>query len=107
MSPHPLRRAAITYALNQNYPKEHLTERANVGVDVLDARYDAVKEGEKRKRRDRFFGLLECAASHATRISNDHLADGPGSTPLRENNDIEVPKRYVPVGRQPSPSRNP
>ncbi|AUV81624.1 integrase [Salinigranum rubrum] len=58
VSPHPLRRAAITYALNQNYPKEHLAERANVGVDVLDAHYDAAKEEEKRKRRDRFFDLL-------------------------------------------------
>lgn len=57
-SPHPLRRSAITYHLNQDWPKEKLSERANVSVSVLDDHYDARTEGEKATTRKQFLENL-------------------------------------------------
>jgi site-specific recombinase XerD len=58
MSPHPLRRAAITYHLNRDWPKEKVSERANVSVEVLDEHYDARKESEKRRTRKQYLDNL-------------------------------------------------
>lgn len=54
LSPHPLRRAAITYHLNRDWPKEKLSERANVSVSILEEHYDARTEDEKVAARKRF-----------------------------------------------------
>lgn len=58
MSPHPIRRAAITYHLNQEWPKDKLSERANVSGDVMDKHYDSRSEREKRKTRRRYLDNL-------------------------------------------------
>lgn len=58
ISPHPLRRAAITYHLNREWPKEKLSERANVSVEVLDKHYDARSEREKRNTRKQYLSNL-------------------------------------------------
>lgn len=58
MSPHPLRRAASTYYLNQEWPKEKLSERANVTVGVLEEHYDTRKEDEKVRTREQYLGNL-------------------------------------------------
>lgn len=57
-SPHPLRRSAITYHLNQDWPKEKLSERANVSVSVLDDHYDARTENEKATTRKQYLENL-------------------------------------------------
>lgn len=57
----PLRRRAITYPLDQNIPKQHVSGRANVTVDVLETHYDARTEDEKAASRkqmlDRLYAL--------------------------------------------------
>lgn len=54
VSPHPLRRAAITYHLKVGWPKEKLSERADVSVKVLEEHYDARTNEEKRQGRNEF-----------------------------------------------------
>ena len=51
VSPHPIRRSAITAHLNADVPKEITADRVNVSVDVLDKHYDARSETEKRELR--------------------------------------------------------
>lgn len=51
VSPHPIRRSAITAHLNSDVPKEITADRVNVSVDVLDKHYDARSESEKRELR--------------------------------------------------------
>ena len=58
MSPHPLRRASISYHLNREWPKEKVSERANVSVEVLDKHYDARKESAKRRVRKQYVDNL-------------------------------------------------
>ncbi|WP_148413441.1 site-specific integrase [Haloferax sp. KTX1] len=57
-SPHPVRRAAITYHLNRDWPSEKISERANVSVDVLDEHYDSRTEGERAKTRKQYLDNL-------------------------------------------------
>jgi len=57
-SPHPVRRAAITYHLNRDWPGEKISERANVSVDVLDEHYDSRTEGERAKTRKQYLDNL-------------------------------------------------
>ena len=59
LSLHPIRRGSITYQINQSYPKEKLSERVDVSVEVLDKHYDARTEEEQRKGRREFLDLLE------------------------------------------------
>lgn len=55
VSPHPIRRGAITHWLNEGHRKELISERMNVSVKTLDEHYDARTESEKRNlRRDMF-----------------------------------------------------
>ena len=55
VSPHPVRRSAITYYLNDEWEKWHVSERANVSEKVLDEHYDARTKAEQRKGRARYF----------------------------------------------------
>jgi site-specific recombinase XerD len=57
-SAHPVRRAAITYHLNRNWPKEKISERANVSIDVLDEHYDGRSEGERAMTRKQYLDNL-------------------------------------------------
>jgi len=59
LSLHPIRRGSITYQINQGYPKEKLSERVDVSVEVLDKHYDARTEEEQRKGRREFLDLLD------------------------------------------------
>lgn len=57
-SPHPIRRAAVTYHLNRDWPREKVSERANVSVDVLDEHYDSRTEGERAMTRKQYLDNL-------------------------------------------------
>lgn len=51
-SMHPIRRGSITYHLNQGWPKEKVSERCDVSLDVLDKHYnEQTKEDERETRR--------------------------------------------------------
>lgn len=55
VSPHPIRRSAITAWLNEGHRKELISDRMDVSTDTLDKHYDARTESEKRQlRRDAF-----------------------------------------------------
>lgn len=58
MSPHPFRRAAVTYHLNQGWPKEKLSERADVSIDILDKHYDARTKSEEAATRRQYLDNL-------------------------------------------------
>lgn len=53
VSPHPIRRSAITHHLNEDVPVQLASERMNVSVDTLEDHYDARSEEEKRQGRHR------------------------------------------------------
>ncbi|MDF9744520.1 tyrosine-type recombinase/integrase [Natrinema salsiterrestre] len=51
ISPHPVRRGAITAHLNRDVPVEIASERMNVSIETLELHYDARSKEEKRKNR--------------------------------------------------------
>jgi len=57
VSPHPLRRSAITNFLNQGHSKELVSDRMDVSVSVIEAHYDGRTEDEKRKVRREMFEM--------------------------------------------------
>lgn len=57
VSPHPLRRSAITNSLNDGHSKELISDRMDVSVDVLDKHYDARSESDKRELRREMFEM--------------------------------------------------
>lgn len=52
--PHAIRSGAITAHLNEDIPKEIVSERANTSEGVLEQHYDERTLEEKRKRRERY-----------------------------------------------------
>ncbi|WP_238992758.1 tyrosine-type recombinase/integrase [Halorubrum distributum] len=59
VSPHPIRRSAITAWLNEGHAKELLSGRMNVSSKTLDKHYDARTESEKRELRKEAFGMID------------------------------------------------
>lgn len=57
VTPHTIRRSAITYWLNEGQNKEHLSQRMDVSTKTMDKHYDARTEEEKRQRRQESFGI--------------------------------------------------
>lgn len=55
---HPIRRGSITYHIDRGWPKEKLSERVDVSVDVLNKHYDARRKEDKRQGRQEFIDLL-------------------------------------------------
>jgi site-specific recombinase XerD len=51
VSPHDIRRGALTHLLKEDVPKEVVSDRANVGRDVLDKHYNQMTEEEKMEQR--------------------------------------------------------
>ncbi|WP_226479977.1 tyrosine-type recombinase/integrase [Natrinema amylolyticum] len=54
VSPHPIRRSAITDHLNSDVPKDVVSDRMNVSQKVLDKHYDARTEEEKANTRKQY-----------------------------------------------------
>ena len=54
LSPHPIRRGAITYHLQKDTPERVVSGRMDVGLDVLDRHYDERTPQEKLKQRRRY-----------------------------------------------------
>lgn len=57
VSPHPLRRSAITNYLNEGHSKRLVSDRMDVSVDVLETHYDARSKDEKREVRREMFDM--------------------------------------------------
>jgi len=55
---HPVRRGSITDHLNRGWPKESLSERVDVSVEVLTKHYDARTEQDALDRREEFRDLV-------------------------------------------------
>jgi integrase len=51
LSPHPFRRGAITHHLQQDTPERVVSDRTDVGLDVLDRHYDQRSDLEKLRQR--------------------------------------------------------
>lgn len=55
---HPIRRGSITHHINKGWPKEKLSERVDVSIDVLNKHYDAREEKDALERRNEYRDLL-------------------------------------------------
>lgn len=55
---HPVRRGAITYHIDRGWPKEKLSERVDVSVDVLNKHYDARTKEKERQGRKQYLDNL-------------------------------------------------
>lgn len=54
LSPHPVRRGTITYHLQKETPEQVVSDRMDVGVDVLDRHYDQRSKREKLRQRRKY-----------------------------------------------------
>ena len=59
LSPHDLRRGAITHALQEDVPEKVVGDRMDVSAKVLDKHYDKRSEEEKAEQRREFLEYLE------------------------------------------------
>jgi integrase len=58
VSPHAIRRGSITHHLKSDIPKDAVSERADVGADVLDRHYDRRSEKAKMEQRRKYLRNL-------------------------------------------------
>lgn len=58
VSLHPIRRGSITYHIDRDWPKEKLSERVDVSVEVLNKHYDARTKEQERQGRRQYIDLL-------------------------------------------------
>jgi len=56
VSPHSIRKGAVTKARNDGVPLTIISDRANAGEEVLKKHYDLADEREKIERRRKYFG---------------------------------------------------
>lgn len=54
LSPHPIRRGAITHHLQEETPERVVSDRMDVGMDVLDRHYDQRSKREKLRQRRKY-----------------------------------------------------
>lgn len=54
LSPHPIRRGDITHHLQSDTPERYISERMDVGKDVLDRHYDQRSQIEKLRQRRQY-----------------------------------------------------
>lgn len=54
LSPHALRRGAITYWLSSDFPETVVSDRANVSTEILSKHYDRRSEHKKMEQRRKF-----------------------------------------------------
>jgi len=55
---HPIRRGSITYQVSRGWPKEKLSERVDVSVEVLNKHYDARTKEKEREGRKQYLDLM-------------------------------------------------
>lgn len=58
VSPHSIRRGSITHHLSEDVPEKVVSDRMNVGQDVLDKHYDKRSEEVKVEQRREYLGSL-------------------------------------------------
>lgn len=58
VSPHDIRRGALTHLLKNDVPKEVVSDRANVGKNVLDKHYNRMTEEEKMEQRREYLDSI-------------------------------------------------
>ena len=58
VSPHAIRRGAITKHLSEDVPEKIVSDRMNVGLDVLEKHYDQRSESEKAEQRREYLDDL-------------------------------------------------
>lgn len=55
---HPIRRGSITYHIEREWPKEKISERVDVSVEVLNKHYDERTKEKEREGREQYLELL-------------------------------------------------
>ncbi|MFC6904194.1 hypothetical protein [Halalkalicoccus tibetensis] len=58
VSPHAIRKGAITHHRNNGWPAKAVSDRADVSQEVLDKHYDKGTQSEKREQRKEFMNNL-------------------------------------------------
>lgn len=58
LSPHPLRKGAITYSLNEETPKDVISDRMDVSREVLDKHYNKQSKDEQMETRRKYLDGL-------------------------------------------------